>query len=91
MEHLKKAVSCCVNFEEHTGEPLHGREIFEETLQKILVAMGAEQSEYGGIAVNSTEPTEKGRSGGLLQARKSDASFRSPTKFNNTPFQNANV
>ena len=36
----------------------------------MLVAMGAEQSEYGGKAVGSTEPTEKGRNGGLLKARK---------------------
>jgi len=37
----------------------------------MLVAMGAEQSEYGGIAVGSVERTEKGRNGGgLLQARK---------------------
>ncbi len=47
----------------------------------MQAAMGAEQSEYGGIAAGSTEPTEKGRSGGLLKARKSGSQFRSHTEF----------
>jgi hypothetical protein len=67
---LKKAVSCCELFEAQTGSTVQGREIFEEALQEILVAMGAEQSEYGGIAVSSNEPTENSKNEGLLKARK---------------------
>jgi len=79
LTYLRNAASCCETFEAQTGEAVEGREIFNEALQEMLVAMGAEQSEYGGMAVGSIDPTEKGRNGGLLKARKSDSSCRSIT------------
>ena len=45
----------------------------------MLIALGAEQSVYGGVAVGSTEPTEKGRNGGLLKARKLSSPYKSRT------------
>jgi hypothetical protein len=42
----------------------------------MLLAMVAEQSEYGGIAVGPAESPDKGRCGGLLKTRKSDSLSR---------------
>jgi hypothetical protein len=72
LAYLRNAVSCCETFEAQTGKAVEGREVFNEALQQMLFAMGAEQSEYGGTAAGSIE---KGRNGGgLLQARKSSSS-----------------
>jgi len=58
----------------------------------MLVAMGAEQSEYGGIAVGSVERTEKGRNGGgLLQARKLSISWVSYPEKQEDELQNAKL
>jgi hypothetical protein len=47
--------------EAQTGKAVGRREIFNESRQERLAVQGAEKSGYGGIAVVSTEPTEKGQ------------------------------